>query len=231
MTQPQKRGSTQGVPRSTGTRVAVIVALLIVVALAFAVGGGGVAVAVSVVVGLAEVGRRLWGAHRAARAADERWRHQDAVAAGRRRTLAEVDALTGTQFEELVADLCRNDGCTQVRRVGGSGDNGADVLCRLPDGRFAVIQCKRYAPTRRIAPKEVRDLLGAKTHFAADVAVLVTTGTFSKQSTTFAVDNGILAVHRDFFGLWNQGTPLARLAALNGTGQGRTRRRPKPRHE
>ncbi|MFF7250156.1 restriction endonuclease [Embleya sp. NPDC008237] len=201
-----------------------IVALLIVV-VAFVVGGIWVAVGVSVVAVLAEAGRRLWGAHRAARVADERWRHQDAVAAGRRRTLAEVDALTGTQFEELVADLCRGDGCRQVRRVGGSGDNGADVLCRLPDGRTAVIQCKRYAPTRKIVPREVRDLLGAKTHFAADVAVLVTTSTFSRQSTAFALDNGILAIHRDFFGLWNQGIPLARLALLNGTGQGRTRTR------
>jgi len=202
----------------------VIVAAAVAVVAGFAVAGVWGALGVVVVAVLAGAGWRLWRAHRDARAADERWRQQDAVAAGRRRTLAEVDALTGTEFEELVADLCRRDGCTQVRRVGGSGDNGADVLCRLPDGRFAVVQCKRYAPTRRVAPREVRDLLGAKAHFGADIAILVTTSTFTKQSTTFAVDNGILAIHRDFFGLWNQGTPLEGLAALNGTGQGRTRR-------
>ncbi|MEU9207866.1 restriction endonuclease [Streptomyces sp. NPDC048415] len=61
-------------------------------------------------------------------------RRDGEVKAGRR-TLAEVDAMTGTQFEELVASLCRRDGCTEVRRVGGSHDNGADVLGRLPDGR------------------------------------------------------------------------------------------------
>ncbi|WP_439678641.1 restriction endonuclease [Embleya sp. MST-111070] len=225
MTQPQGRGSTSGAPRATGGRTAAIAAAVILVAVAFVVGGVWAALGVTVAAASAGAGWRLWCAHRAARVEDERWRHQDAVAAGRRRTLAEVDALTGPQFEELVAELCRRDGCTQVRRVGGSGDNGADVLCRLPDGRSAVVQCKRYATTRRIVPKEVRDLLGAKTHFGADVAVLVTTSTFSKQSTAFAVDNGILAVHRDFFGLWNQGTPLARLATLNGTGQGPTRRR------
>ena len=38
------------------------------------------------------------------------------------------------------------------------------------------------------------------------------------------MDNCILAIHRDFFGPWNQGTPLEGLAALNGTEQGRTRR-------
>ncbi|MFB6556449.1 restriction endonuclease [Streptomyces sp. NPDC056405] len=54
--------------------------------------------------------------------------------------------MTGTEFEDFVVDLCRRDGCTDVRRVGGSHDNGADVLGVLPDGRSMVIQCKRYTP-------------------------------------------------------------------------------------
>lgn len=142
--------------------------------------------------------------------------------------------MTGHEFEELVADLCRRDGFADVRRVGGSGDNGADVLCTLPDGRSAVIQCKRYAESRRIAPREVRDLRGAQAYFKADVAVFVTTATFSAQSGRFALDEGILMIHRDFFGLWNTGTPLGKLEALNGAGQGTRRapaspRRPGPR--
>ncbi|WP_331766317.1 restriction endonuclease [Embleya sp. NBC_00896] len=223
MRDTRPRGSTRGGPRSPAVPLVAIGTALAPVAVAFVVGGPWWAVGVVVAGAMAGVGWGLWRAHRRARVEDELWRHQDALAAGRR-TLEEVDLLTGTQFEELVADLCRRDGFAEVRRVGGSGDNGADVLCRLPDGRRAVIQCKRYTPTRRIAPKEVRDLLGAKTHFAADVAVFVTTTTFTRQSTAFAVENGILAIHRDFFGLWNRGTPLASLAALNGTGQGRPRR-------
>ncbi|WP_331773022.1 restriction endonuclease (plasmid) [Embleya sp. NBC_00888] len=166
--------------------------------------------------------------HRRVRSEDQRWRQADAVAVGLR-TLDEVDAMTGAQFEELVAGLCRRDGFTEVRRVGGAGDNGADVLCRFPDGRTAVIQCKRYTTKSRIPPREMRDLLGAKAHFGADVAVFVTTTGFTKQSTEFAVANGILAIHRDFFGLWNKGTPLESIAGLNGFGQGPTRKpRPKP---
>lgn len=107
-----------------------------------------------------------------------------------RRTLAEVDAMTGTEFEELVASLCRRDGCTEVRRVGGSHDNGADVLGRLPDSRTMVVQCKRYAPGSTIASRELRDLLGAKVHFRADVAVFVTTTRFSRPSEKFAVEHG-----------------------------------------
>lgn len=169
----------------------------------------------------------LWRTHTRIRNADADWRHDDAIAVGRR-TLTEIDAMSGTQFEELVAGLCRRDGFPDVLRVGGAGDNGADVLCTLPDGRTAVIQCKRYAATARIAPREVRDLRGAQSYFKADVAIFVTTTTFSRQSTQFGLDEGILMIHRDFLGLWNAGTPLHKLEALNGTGQG-GRRRAKPK--
>ncbi|NJP99139.1 restriction endonuclease [Streptomyces zingiberis] len=167
----------------------------------------------------------LWRTDRSARRGDRRWREEDAIRAGHR-TLTEIDRMSGGEFEELVAALCRRDGCTEVRRVGGSGDNGADVLGRLPDGRTMVIQCKRYAPGRgAIASREVRDLLGAQVHFGADLAVFVTTTRFSGPSEAFAVRHGILAVHRDHLGLWNGGTSLQRLVGLNGTGQGDARHR------
>nr|WP_308801021.1 restriction endonuclease [Streptomyces polyasparticus] len=136
------------------------------------------------------------------------------------RTLAEVDVMTGTEFEDFVVDLCRRDGCTDVKRVGGSHDNGADVLGCLPDGRRMVIQCKRYAPKSRIPSREVRDLLGSKVHFKADVAIFAATTYFSGPAAKFATENSILAVHRDHLGLWNDGASLLSLTAVNGLGQG-----------
>ncbi|MFF1297867.1 MULTISPECIES: restriction endonuclease [unclassified Streptomyces] len=174
--------------------------------------------------GIGALGWRLWRTDRMVRARDRRWRQDEEVKAGRR-TLAEVDAMTGTEFEELVAGLCRRDGCTEVRRVGGSHDNGADVLARLPDGRTMVVQCKRYAPSSTIASRELRDLLGARVHFRADVAVFVTTTRFSRPSEKFAVEHGILAVHRDHLGLWNNGASLLSLSGVNGQGQGDARHR------
>ncbi|MFF4507568.1 restriction endonuclease [Streptomyces sp. NPDC001401] len=174
--------------------------------------------------GTGATGWWLWRTDRLVRGRDRRWRQEEEVKAGHR-TLAEVDAMTGTEFEELVASLCRRDGCTEVRRVGGSHDNGADVVGRLPDGRAMVIQCKRYAPSSTIASRELRDLLGAKVHFRADVAVFVTTTRFSRPSENFAVEHGILAVHRDHLGLWNNGASLLSLSGVNGQGQGDTRHR------
>jgi restriction system protein len=173
---------------------------------------------------VAAIAWRLWHTDRLLRGKDRLWRQEEAVKEGRR-TLAEVDAMTGTEFEELVAGLCRRDGCTEVRRVGGAGDNGADVLGRLPDGRTMVVQCKRYAPSRAIPNRELRDLLGARVHFRADVAVFVTTSRFTGPSEKFALEHDILAVHRDLLGLWNNGASLVSLGEVNGRGQGDARHR------
>ncbi len=201
--------------------------------------GGGVALALLVVFwsavwpyvtgalvvgGAGAAGWWLWRTDRLLRGRDRLWRQEEEVRAGRR-TLAEVDAMTGTEFEDLVALLCRRDGCMEVRRVGGANDNGADVVGRLPDGRTLVIQCKRYAPNRTIPSRELRDLLGARVHFGADLAVFVTTTRFSRPSEDFALRNGILAVHRDLLGLWNNGATLLSLSTVNGHGQGDSRHR------
>ncbi|MFD9133676.1 restriction endonuclease [Streptomyces bottropensis] len=174
--------------------------------------------------GVGAAGWWLRRTDRLVRGRDRLWRQEEAVKAGHR-TLAEVDAMTGTEFEDLVASLCRRDGCTQVRRVGGANDNGADVVGRLPDGRTMVIQCKRYTPSSTIASRELRDLLGAKVHFGADLAVFVTTTRFSRPSEKFALQHGILAVHRDHLGLWNNGASLLSLSEVNGRGQGDSRHR------
>ncbi len=166
----------------------------------------------------------LWRTDRFVRGSDRQWRHDEAVKAGHR-TLAEVDAMMGTEFEDFVAELCRRDGCTNVRRVGGSHDNGADVLGCLPDGRSMVIQCKRYTPKSKIPSREMRDLLGAKVHFKVDVAIFVATTYFSGPAEEFATENDILAVHRDHLGLWNNGASLLSLGAVNGLGQGDRRHR------
>lgn len=179
-------------------------------------------VGVVVAAALGGLGWWLWRTDRILRGRDREWRQQDAVAAGHR-SLAEVDAMSGTEFEELVAALCRRDGCRAVRRVGGSGDQGADVVGRLPDGRAMVVQCKRYTPSAVIASREVRDLLGSKVHFGADVAVFVTTTRFSKQAMEVVVRNGIIAVNRDLLGLWNSGASLPSLMGVSGHGQGDAR--------
>lgn len=117
-------------------------------------------------------------------------------------------ALSPTEFEEAIAALCRRDGCRDVQVVGGAGDLGADVIATLPDGRRMVVQCKRYAPGRRVGSPEVQRVGGtyAVVH-RADLAVVVTTAGFTDAAVEYAaragirlIDGGELAVWRD--GAW-----------------------------
>lgn len=142
-------------------------------------------------IGAAVGGWWLWRTNRLVQGRDHQWRHEEAVKAGHR-TLSEVDVMSGGEFEDFVVDLCRRDGCTEVRRVGGSHDDGADVLGHLPDGRSMVMQCKRY---------------------------------FTGPSERTAVQNGVVAVHRDHLGMWNNGASLLSLNDVNGAGQGDRRHR------
>lgn len=181
-------------------------------------------IVISAVLGVGALGVWLWRTDRTIRRQDRRWREGDRISAGRR-TLIEVDAMAGDDFEEFVADLCRRDGCTDIRRVGRTGDHGVDITGRLPDGRRMIIQCKRYAPKSVIAEREMRDLLGAKTHSSAAVALFVTTTRFSAPSLRYAAQNGLIAIHRDHLGLWNNGATLDSLLSVNGAGQGDAKHR------
>ncbi|WP_368733171.1 restriction endonuclease [Streptomyces alkaliphilus] len=183
-------------------------------------------VLVLVVLPLGVLVHHLWTTHRRAREGDAAWRREDAGARGGRR-LADsgVDDMTGTAFEEFVAGLCRRDGCTRVRRVGGARDDGVDITGLLPDGRSFVVQCKRYSQRRAIPGSAVRELIGALTHAGADVAVFVTTTRFTAHALETARANGVPVVHRDLLGHWCAGATLPALIALDGAGQGPTRRR------
>ncbi len=162
----------------------------------------------------------LWRTDRLVRARDRMWHKEEAIRAGQL-SLAEVDAMSWQEFERYVAGLCRRDGCTSVEVSGRSGDLGADVIATLPDGRRLVIQCKHYAPHRYVPSGDMQKFVGtAWLHHKADVAVFAATCRFSDAALGLAVQQNILAVHRDLLGQWNTGTPLLNLLSLNGTGQG-----------
>lgn len=55
-----------------------------------------------------------------------------------------------------------------------------------------VIKCKRYAASRPIPARDLRELAGSRYHFTADLAIFVTTSRFTDQSTEFALANNIV---------------------------------------
>ncbi|MFG2716404.1 restriction endonuclease [Streptomyces goshikiensis] len=132
------------------------------------------------------------------------------------RSMEKVWSLEPLEFEEYVADLCRRDGCTEVRRVGATNDLGADVIGRLPDGRKLVVQCKRYAKHRTVGSPDLQKFNGtARSEHGADVALFVASCKFTKQARAFAARHSLVLVDVDLLGFWNSGTALNTLLDLD----------------
>ncbi|BBJ37772.1 restriction endonuclease [Streptomyces antimycoticus] len=116
---------------------------------------------------------------------------------------ADFEAMTASEFEQAVADLCERDGCQVSRVEGGAGDLGADVLATAPDGRRIVIQCKRYDATHKVGSQDVQRFGG--TCFAvhdAQIAAVVTTSEFTKPAAEYATQCGILCVDGQELATW-----------------------------
>ncbi|MGW6389699.1 restriction endonuclease [Streptomyces sp. NPDC055103] len=129
---------------------------------------------------------------------------------GLRYALPQIDALHHRQFEEAVRDLMRRDGCPRTIRVGGAGDNGADVKATDPFGRLWVIQCKHRKAGLAGAAVGTPDLhvlngTGRPVHHG-DVVVLVTNGRFTSKAVAFARSQRLHLVDRELLAEWAAGS-------------------------
>lgn len=108
-------------------------------------------------------------------------------------------------FEHTIAALCARDGCLQVEVVGGAGDLGADVIATTADGLRVVVQCKHYGEGNRVGSQDLQRFGG--TCFAiheADVAVVVTTSSFTGPAEEYAAACGIVCVDVDGLAAWTE---------------------------
>ncbi|MCS0636822.1 restriction endonuclease [Streptomyces sp. LP05-1] len=132
---------------------------------------------------------------------------------GLRYALPQIDALAPAAFEEAVRELMSRDGCPRAVRVGGAGDNGADVKATDPFGRLWVIQCKHRRAGSAGSPVGTPDLqvlngTGRPVH-GGDVVVLVTNGRITDRAVAFARSQRLHLVDRALLARWAGGsTPL-----------------------
>ncbi|MFF9851503.1 restriction endonuclease [Streptomyces litmocidini] len=120
-------------------------------------------------------------------------------------------------FEHTIAALCARDGCSPVEVVGGAGDLGADVIATTVDGRRVVLQCKQYGEDHRVGSPDLQRFGG--TCYAvheADVAVLVTTSSFTEPALEYAASCGIVCVDGTELAAWTESTVPAPWAARPG---------------
>lgn len=97
------------------------------------------------------------------------------------------------KFEELIARIFSLHGFT-VELTKRTRDGGRDVIAIRSDlGVRAkyIIECKRYAPTKRIGVGLVRALYGVQVAEGANKSILATTSTFTRGARDFASQRNI----------------------------------------
>ena len=102
--------------------------------------------------------------------------------------LAQLSTLSPEGFEEFVAEVFEALGY-EVDRVGGSGDEGADLRIRKK-GLLAVVQCK-YFTKGVIGSPDLQKFLGTVHHTKSHKGFFVTTRTFSLAAEKFVAEHPI----------------------------------------
>lgn len=121
-------------------------------------------------------------------------------------SLGDMLELTPTEFEEFTGKALESLGYTNVTRVGGSGDLAADLTATDPQGRSAIVQCKRYTPGSKVGSPAVQSFIGMKSvHHRVDRGIFVTTADYSQQAIDLAKQHDIVLI---------DGDDLVKIAAL-----------------
>ena len=108
-------------------------------------------------------------------------------------SLEKLRAISPRNFEKLVCDSFASRGWA-THLCDSGADGGVDIELRK-NGRFAVVQCKRYKGV--VGVRILRELLGALTRTGADEAFIVTTGRCSSECRRFATDSPITIIDEE----------------------------------
>ena len=100
-----------------------------------------------------------------------------------------MDVMTGPEFERFCAELLSKNGFKQVKVMGGSGDQGADILA-VKMGKKYCVQCKRYQ--KALSNKPVQEAFTGAKIYHCQVAVVMTNSTFTKGAKEAASKTGVL---------------------------------------
>ena len=107
----------------------------------------------------------------------------------RRANFAAVSS--GTDYEYFVRDLLTAAGYS-VRRVGGTGDLGADLLVSTTAG-LVVIQCKFYS--QPVGYTAVQEAYTARALYSASLAIVCSNVRFTRQARRTAARLGVRLTH------------------------------------
>ena len=105
-----------------------------------------------------------------------------------------IPALTGKMdgwdYEQFVANRLGKEGYRNVRVTSGSGDFGADIIAYDRKNRKCCIQCKLYKSP--VGVKAVQEIIAAREYYDGDVAMVITSSTFTNAALELAQSTGVV---------------------------------------
>lgn len=106
-----------------------------------------------------------------------------------------LDLMTGPEFEQCCSEILRRNGFRDVQVMGGSGDQGVDIIATNEKLRYAI-QCKCYSSNLGNTP--VQEVFAGKTFYGCDIAAVMTNSYFTAGAYELASSTGVLLWDRDW---------------------------------
>ena len=90
----------------------------------------------------------------------------------------------GAAYEQHVAEKMKWLGWLYVRRIGKSGDFGADITAYNLFMTKIVVQCKNYKG--KVGVHAIQEVIAARQYYRAERAAVATNSTFTRQAKQLA---------------------------------------------
>ena len=113
-------------------------------------------------------------------------------------SMAAVDAMSGTEFENYVAARLRRAGW-QVTFTSVTGDYGVDLIAEK-DGKSVAIQCKRHGNPVGVAA--VQQVVSGARHHGCTKSIVVSNREFTQAAKQLAFTHGCQLIGRKALQAW-----------------------------
>ncbi|MCL6437203.1 MAG: restriction endonuclease [Rubrobacteraceae bacterium] len=114
--------------------------------------------------------------------------------------LQQVPNMSGETFEDYVALIFRALGYPRVLVLGGSGDQGVDIILEDNTGHRVAIQCKNYK--RAVGNKPVQEVYAGMRHHECDEGWVVAPQGFTAGAYEIAASTGVKLFDRRSMLAW-----------------------------
>lgn len=113
-------------------------------------------------------------------------------------TIANIDQMTGVDFERYVGEILRTQGYS-ISYTSASHDYGVDIVAQK-DGIKYGVQLKRY--TFAVGRAAISDVVAGMAYYKCQKGIVVTNNYFTPEAKQLAAVNNCLLVDRDKLSAW-----------------------------